>query len=133
MRPHPCPTCDRVPAGKYDDLTQTGTRHLESSSATRHKRTDWAETVGCLRRIVTGHCSGLGVFIPCPTGGALDERGRVSDKPDEDLGVLAAKQLPVEWCAADSPLSRRRPRFPLFCPGSPFCLKWIPSRSGRKF
>jgi hypothetical protein len=37
------------------------------------------------------------------------------------------------WCAADSPLSRRRPRFPLFCPGSPFCLKRIPSRSGRKF
>ena len=30
-------------------MAQTGTRHLESSSATRHKRTDWAETVGCLQ------------------------------------------------------------------------------------
>jgi hypothetical protein len=28
---------------------QTGTRHLEPSSTTRHKRTDWAETVGCLQ------------------------------------------------------------------------------------
>src|SRR5258707_9455663 len=31
-------------------MAQTGTRHLEPSSATRHKRTDWAETVGCLQR-----------------------------------------------------------------------------------
>ena len=30
-------------------MAQTGTRHLEPSSATRHKRTDWAETVGCLQ------------------------------------------------------------------------------------
>jgi hypothetical protein len=31
-------------------MAQTGTRHLEPSSATRHKRTDWAETVGCLQQ-----------------------------------------------------------------------------------
>ena len=31
-------------------MAQTGTRHLESSSASRHKRTDWAETVGCLQQ-----------------------------------------------------------------------------------
>ena len=31
-------------------MAQTGTRHLESSSATRHKRTGWAKTVGCLLR-----------------------------------------------------------------------------------
>ena len=34
-------------------MAQTGTRHLESSSATRHKRTDWAETVGCLQQART--------------------------------------------------------------------------------
>ncbi len=27
-----------------------GPRHLEPSSATHYKRTDWAETVGCLQR-----------------------------------------------------------------------------------
>jgi hypothetical protein len=31
-----------------------------------------------------------------PGTDALDERDRVSDKPNEDLGVLAAKQLPVD-------------------------------------
>src|SRR6516165_2726630 len=31
-------------------MAQIGTRHLESSSATRHKRTDWAETVRCLQQ-----------------------------------------------------------------------------------
>ena len=31
-------------------MAQTGTRHLESSSATRHKRTDWAENVKCLQQ-----------------------------------------------------------------------------------
>src|SRR5437899_339429 len=31
-------------------MAQAGTRHLEPSSATRHKRTDWAETVGCLQQ-----------------------------------------------------------------------------------
>src|SRR6478672_9717007 len=31
-------------------MAQTGTRHLESSSATRHKRTNWAETVRCLQQ-----------------------------------------------------------------------------------
>src|SRR6478672_1054635 len=40
---------DSVGAGT-PAMAQTGTRHLEPSSATHHKRTDWAETVGCLQQ-----------------------------------------------------------------------------------
>src|SRR4029077_17252781 len=39
-----------LPFGIESQGNTSGLRHLEPSSATRHKRTDWAETVGCLRR-----------------------------------------------------------------------------------
>ena len=32
-------------------MAQTGTRHLESSSATRHKRTDWAKLLGAFSNL----------------------------------------------------------------------------------
>ena len=56
-------------------MAQTGTRHLESSSATRHKRTDWAETVGCLQRppfIAPGAERGL--LAPRPLARAAKRR-----------------------------------------------------------
>ena len=42
---------------RHNSHGTTGTRHLEPSSAIRHKRTDWAETVGCLQQPPL-HCAG---------------------------------------------------------------------------
>jgi hypothetical protein len=73
--------------------------------AVHHQRSyleKFYDLAACSRASVLTDEQVAGVLIPSLTGVALDKRDRVSDQPDEDLGVLAAKQFLVIEATLDA-------------------------------